>query len=119
RRLEERFEQALDTDGRRVVMLVDEAHDLRPEVLAMMRLLTNFKMDSRLVLSLVLAGQPALGKMLRRDDQEAIARRLSFYAALRPLSEDEARRYVEHRCTLAGASGCLFDASGFAALFEL
>jgi len=82
RRLEERFESTLDNEAVRPVVILDEAHELRPDVLTMLRLLTNFHMDSRLVLSLVLSGQPPLGKMLRRDDQEAIARRLVFYATL-------------------------------------
>ena len=44
-------------DGLRPVILFDEAHDLRPEALAMLRLLTNFEMDSRLVVSVILCGQ--------------------------------------------------------------
>lgn len=89
RRLQERFEHTLNTDGRRPVLLLDEAHDMRPDVLGMIRLLTNFEMDSRLVLSVVLAGQPPLGTMLKRTELEDIAQRISFYATLRPLSRDE------------------------------
>jgi type II secretory pathway predicted ATPase ExeA len=119
RRLEERFQSTLDTDGLRPVLFLDEAHELRPDVLGMLRLLTNFEMDSRLVLSLVLCGQTPLGKLLSRDDQEAIARRLAFYATLRPLSAEETRSYVEHRCTIAGASSCPFDNTALDALFEM
>lgn len=119
RRLEERFESTLDSDGVRPVLVLDEAHELRPDVLAMLRLLTNFKMDSRLVLSLVLSGQPPLGTLLRRDDQEAIARRLVFYATLRTLSDEETRGYVEHRCAIAGAARSPFDAASVNALYEM
>lgn len=119
RRLDEHFQSTLETDGLRPVLVLDESHDLRPDVLNMLRLLTNFEMDRRLVLSLVLAGQPPLATLLRRDDQEAIARRLAFYATLRPLSADETRAYVEHRCTIAGASSCPFDAGALDALFEI
>src|SRR5690606_38940658 len=42
----------------RTVLILDEAHDLRPEVLSTLRVLTNFAMDSRLMLSVILAGQP-------------------------------------------------------------
>lgn len=47
RKLAERFEATLDEGGLRPVLVIDEAHELRPEVLSMLRLLTNFKMDSR------------------------------------------------------------------------
>ncbi len=53
RRLQERLAASLDIDGLRPVLLLDEAHDIRPEVLGMLRILTNFDMDSRLVVSMV------------------------------------------------------------------
>ena len=67
RKLQEAFEHTF-SDGMRPVILLDEAHDLRPEALAMLRVLTNFSMDSRLVVSLVLAGQPHLKLLLRRPE---------------------------------------------------
>ncbi len=51
RKLQERFENTATTDGLRPVLLLDECHELRPEVLAMLRILTNFEMDSRLVVT--------------------------------------------------------------------
>jgi general secretion pathway protein A len=119
RRLQEGFEASLDTDSLRPVLVLDEAHDLRPEVLSMLRVLTNFEMDRRLVLSLVLAGQTPLRTLLRREDQEAVARRIAFYASLRLLSDGETQSYIEHRCTIAGAGSCPFDASAVAAVFDI
>jgi type II secretory pathway predicted ATPase ExeA len=119
RRLTERFETTLDDGGLRPVIVLDEAHELRPEVLSMLRLLTNFKMDSRLVLSIILSGQPPLATLLRRDDQEAIARRLVYYATLRTLSDAETRAYVEHRCAIAGAARSPFDDAAVGALYEM
>jgi type II secretory pathway predicted ATPase ExeA len=119
RKLTERFETTLDDGGLRPVLVLDEAHELRPDVLSMLRLLTNFKMDSRLVLSIVLSGQPPLGTLLRRDDQEAIARRLVYYATLRTLSDAETHAYVEHRCAIAGAARSPFDPASVDALYEM
>ena len=99
--------------------LLDEAHDLRPESLAMLRLLTNFDMDSRLVVAVVLAGQPPLRTLLGHPDQVAMAQRLSHYATLRLLSRDETRAYVEHRCAIAGAQANPFDTDAYQALFEI
>ena len=104
RKLQDRFRQTSDTDGLRPVLILDEAQDLRPDTLAMLKVLTNFDMDSRLVLSIVLAGQPKLRDLLRLDDLEDVARRLAHYATLRTLTRDEIGRYIEHRCTIAGAA---------------
>lgn len=119
RNLQSRFVEDADAAGRRPVLILDEAHDLRLETLAMIRLLTNFDMDSRLVLSIVLAGQVRLRELLRRDDLEDVARRLSLCATLRCLSRDETSRYLEHRCTIAGAVKVPFDGGAVDALFEI
>ena len=119
RRLQEHFAAVADTDGLRPVLLIDEGHELRINVLAMFRLLTNFEMDSRLVLSIVLAGQLGLRTMLRRDELEDIARRIAHYAALRPLSRDETQQYMEHRCTVAGADTVPFDDAARDAIYEI
>jgi general secretion pathway protein A len=119
RRLQEHFTTVADTDGLRPVLLVDEAQDLRRDVLSMLRLLTNFDMDSRLLVSIILAGQNGLRALLRHDDMEDIARRISHYACLRTLSKPEATRYIEHRCTIAGATVTPFDDSAKDAIFEI
>ncbi len=119
RRLQEHFLNASDTDGLRPVLLLDEAHDLRVDVLAMIRLLTNFDMDSRLVVSVILSGQKPLARLLGRDDLEDVARRLAHFASLRVLSRDETVRYVDHRLTVAGASKIPFDAGAQDALYEI
>lgn len=119
RKLQEAFAHSADSDGLRPVLVLDEAHDLRSESLSMLRLLTNFEMDSRLVVSVVLAGQPPLRTLLGRPDQLAMAQRLAHYATLRLLSRDETRAYVVHRCTVAGAQTDPFDADAHEALFEI
>jgi type II secretory pathway predicted ATPase ExeA len=119
RRLQEHFEQVRTEGALCPVLLVDESQDLRPEVLAMLGVLTNFQMDSALVLSLVLAGQSALRTLLQRDSHEAIARRIVHYATLRPLSQAETRDYLEHRTTVAGATAFPFDAQATEVIYEI
>lgn len=119
RRLQERFSSSLDIDGIRPVVIVDEAHDIRPEVLGLFRVLTNFEMDNRLVVSLILAGQAPLQKMLQHPKLEDVARRLAHYASLRLLSRKETSQYVGHRCRIAGSGGCPFDNGAMEALYEI
>lgn len=119
RRLQERFETCHSSDGLRPVLILDEAHDLRPDVLGMLRILTNFDMDSRLVLSMVLAGQPSLLTLLKRDELEAVSRRMGHLATLRLLSRGESRQYMEHRVRVAGGRQFPFDDQATEAVFEL
>lgn len=117
--VQESVEQRTSDDGVRTLLILDEAHEMRPDVLGMLRLLTNFSMDSRLVLSVLLVGQPLLGQLLRRAELEDLAQRLTWYGTLRPLSRDETHAYVTHRCTLAGATPVPFDERALEALYEM
>jgi general secretion pathway protein A len=76
-------------------------------------------MDSRLVLSVVLAGQPPLGTLLSREDLDAVAQRLAHYATLRLLSRDETTQYIEHRCAIAGAASTPLDGGAIDAIYEM
>ena len=49
KRLQQHYSETLQIDGLRPVLILDEAHDIRPEVLGILKILTNFDMDSRLV----------------------------------------------------------------------
>jgi len=118
-RVQERFADATDTEGLRPLLILDEAHDMRPDVLAMLRILTNFDMDSRLVLSVLLVSQPPLATMLRSEALEAVARRIAHYATLRTLTREETADYVRHRCTVAGATTVPFDDRSLDAIYEI
>jgi type II secretory pathway predicted ATPase ExeA len=119
RRIQEAVRNEFDTDAVRPVLIIDDAHALRPEVLGMLRVLTNFDMDSRLVLSLVLIGQQPLADLLRRPEHEDMARRIVHYGVLGPLSREEVQRYIAHRCAVAGSPRVPFDASSLDAIFEV
>jgi general secretion pathway protein A len=119
RNIQARFLNTADTDGLRSVLIMDDAHELRADTMTMLRVLTNYSMDSRLVLSVILAGQPPLRALLTRDTLEDVARRLAHYATLRPLSRTETEKYIEHRCTIAGASVVPFDGKAVDAIYEI
>lgn len=119
RRIQEHFSAVTVTDGIRPVLVIDDAHEFRPDVLGILRAITNFDMDSRLVVSIVLAGQTPLRTLLRRANLQDVARRISHYATLRTLSPDETLTYIEHRCTVAGAVTMPFDTGALDTIYDL
>ena len=106
-------------DALRPVIIIDEAHEFRPEVLGLLRLLTNFEVDSKLVISVILAGQPPLRRLLRRDDMAAVRGRLSYVGTLRTLTREESHAYVRYRAELAGAPKPVFDQHALDAIYEV
>ena len=93
--------------GRRVVLMVDEAQNLAPEVLEQVRLLANLETGSQPLLQIILAGQPGLGKTLARPDLEQLRQRVAVTYHLAPLDEEEVAPYIHHRLECAG--GTRFD----------
>lgn len=101
------------------MLICDDAHEIRNEALSLVKMITNYDMDSRLVVSVVLVGQPPLRRTLQREDLEDVSRRIAHYADLRLLSREETRNYVEHRCAVAGNVTPPFDDAALEAIFEL
>lgn len=91
--------------GRQIVVLVDEAQNLAFEVLEQVRLLSNLEADDQKLMQIILIGQPELDAKLREKRLRQLRQRILVYYRLRPLSREETGRYIEHRLTLAGASG--------------
>ena len=119
RKLQQRFAAQLDDEGLRPVLFLDEAQDMRPEVLATLRILTNFDLDSRLILSVILAGDSRLQPLLERHELEPVRRRLAHVATLPLLARDQTRAYLEHRLRLAGAEPQVFLDEACDAVFEI
>ena len=119
RNLQQHFMQNMDTDGLRSVLIIDESHGMKLEVLSMLKVLCNFEMDSRLVVSIILCGKSPLRNMLSRADMEDVARRFSHYATLRPFTRDETFNYIKHRCAIDGVSSLPFDSGAMDAIFEI
>ncbi|MCC5860922.1 MAG: AAA family ATPase [Gammaproteobacteria bacterium] len=103
--------------GRRTVLVVDEAQNLRPEVLEQVRLLTNLETARQKLLQIILIGQPELRELLDRHDLRQLAQRITGRYHLEPLDRDDTARYVEHRLRVAGAPAQLFTAPGLRELY--
>ena len=95
-------------DGRRVIVIVDEAQNLSAEVLEQVRLLTNLETPTQKLLQIILIGQPELRELLDRTDLRQLAQRITGRYHLKPLSRDETQQYVRHRLRVAGAAGEIF-----------
>lgn len=96
------------SQGRRVVLIVDEAQNLAPEVLEQIRLLTNLETETQKLLQIILIGQPELRRLLGREDLRQLAQRITGRYHLDPLSREETAAYVRHRLRVAGATSDIF-----------
>jgi general secretion pathway protein A len=100
-----RFLLAQAAEGNDVVLLIDEAQDLDPELLEQVRLLSNLETDQRKLLQIVLIGQPELREKLNQKGLRQLRQRITVRYHLAPLDRLETERYISHRLRVAGADG--------------
>lgn len=106
-------------EGRRTVLIVDEAQNMTPDVLEELRMLTNLNADKDHLLHVILVGQAQLRDTLRRPELEQFAQRIAVDYHLEPLNESETQSYIAHRVKLAGkAQGEVFTADACAAVYD-
>jgi general secretion pathway protein A len=105
--------------GRRVVVMVDEAQNLSPDVLEQVRLLTNLETATQKLLQIILVGQPELREILGRSDLRQLAQRITGRYHLEALSKPETIAYVRHRLRVAGATADVFTPSALREVHRL
>jgi len=110
---------AAHAEGRRTILVVDEAQNLSPAVLEQVRLLTNLETAKQKLLQIILIGQPELRELLARNDLRQLAQRITGRYHLEPLTGEETALYIEHRLKVAGALGEVFDGSAKKEAFRL
>ncbi len=106
-------------EGRRVVLIVDEAQNLSTKVLEEIRLLSGIETQKEKMLSVILVGQPELEEVLDSPQMEQLAQRTRLRYHLKALSPDETRQYIEHRLKVAGAGEePIFDEDCYPIIFK-
>src|ERR1700733_14264675 len=106
-------------NARRIVLVVDEAQNLAPEVLEQVRLLTNLETNTQKLLQIILIGQPELRDLLARNELRQLAQRVTGRYHLHPLSAAETAAYAPPRPRVSGATSDIFSSMALAELFPL
>lgn len=91
--------------GRTVVLVIDEAQNLAPEVLEEIRLLSNLETETEKLVQIVLAGQPELARVLSRTELRQLSQRITVRYHLRTMDYADACAYIGHRLEVAGSRG--------------
>jgi general secretion pathway protein A len=90
------------SNGKKVVLIVDEAQNLNRKVLEEIRLLSGIETQKEKVLRIILAGQPELKETLESPRLKQLIQRIRLRFHIGPLDRREMQEYVEHRLSVAG-----------------
>jgi general secretion pathway protein A len=105
-------------EARRIVLIVDEAQALTPELLEQIRLLTNLETPKKKLLQIILIGQPELRDLLDRPEMRQVAQRITGRYHLEPLGKEDTTLYVRHRMNVAGAQRDVFTPAAIRTLYR-
>lgn len=105
--------------GKRVVVVVDEAHLLAPDQLEELRLLTNTEMDSHSPFACLLIGQPTLRRRIKLGTFAALDQRIALRFAMPPMTPTETAGYIAHHLQLAGRADTLFSDDATALIHQV
>lgn len=98
-----RFLLEQDRAGRTVILIVDEAQNLSPQLLEQVRMISNLETERDKLIQIVLAGQPELQQILARHDLRQLNQRITVRCRLAPMGLDDTEAYIRHRLKIAGS----------------
>lgn len=90
------------------VLIIDEAQNLKADLLEQIRLLSNLETEKEKLLQIILVGQPELREKLASKDLVQLRQRIAIRYHILPLDRDEVNGYITHRLKIAGSSGRIF-----------
>jgi putative secretion ATPase (PEP-CTERM system associated) len=93
------------SQGKRCLLIVDEAQNLQPQAVEELRMLSNFQFGDQALLQTFLIGQPEFRDILQSPGMLQLRQRVTARCHLGPLDEEDTQGYVEHRLKCAGYSG--------------
>jgi general secretion pathway protein A len=89
--------------GNNAILIIDEAQNLKPNILEQIRLLSNLETDKEKLLQVILVGQPELNDKLQLRELRQLRQRIMVRYHIAPLAKGEVFAYIQHRLSIAGA----------------
>jgi type II secretory pathway predicted ATPase ExeA len=103
--------------GKRTVLIIDEAQNLKAEMLEELRMLSNVNNEKDQLLQMILVGQPELLDVLKRTDLRQFVQRISVHCHLEALDAAETAAYIRHRLSVVGGNSEIFNDRACAAVY--
>lgn len=110
---------ALYNKGKRLVILIDEAHFLKPDALHLLRTLSNLETEHEKLVTVVLVAEKSLAQRLNRPTYDSLRGRITFSVGLEPLTAEETEQFIKFRLLKCGGPVHLLDAEGYAMVHRI
>lgn len=105
-------------ENKKVLLIIDEAQRLKPELLEEIRLLSNIEKQKNKLLNIFFVGQNEINEILSRTENRALRQRITLNHDIDPLTENETEEYIRYRLRVAGCESQIFDSEAFHEIFS-
>lgn len=107
------------SQNKNIILLIDEAQNLKTEILEQLRLLSNLETTSSKLIQIILVGQPELGDLLDSHELRQLSQRITLSCHLVPLTSQETTQYIGHRISIASHKpGATFTRQASKAIYQ-
>ena len=113
-----RFLENCDSENKKVLLIIDEAHRLRQELLDLVQLLSNIKREDKELLNIMFVGQNEFIDIISNKKNLALKQKITINFHINPLRWSEICEYILHRLNVAGSIKSIFTASAIGAIFS-
>ena len=107
------------SEGKKVILLIDEAQNLSRNILEQLRLLSNLETNKEKLLQIILVGQPELSDILDSHELRQLGQRITLRCHITPLNFKETLEYIKFRINIAARNaGTKFDRSAYRQIYN-
>lgn len=109
----------LHKQGKRLLVMIDEAHFLKADALHLLRTLANLETEREKLITVLLIAEPALRRRLSAPGYAALRGRITFMIELKPMSPEETEQYIKYRLLKCGGTTDLLPGRLYATIHQL
>ena len=113
-----RFLNNCDSENKKVLLVIDEAHRLRQELLDLVQLLSNIKREDKELLNVMFVGENEFIDIISNKKNLALKQKITINFHINPLRRSEICEYILHRLNIAGSIKSIFTASAIGSIFS-
>ncbi|MGD9368048.1 MAG: AAA family ATPase, partial [Desulfobacteraceae bacterium] len=112
------FLQEKAANRQQVLLIIDEAQRLDPDLMEDIRVLSNIEFFDRKLINIFFVGQPEFNQMLMSEQNRALAQRITIRYQIEPLNQHETAGYVRHRLKVAGGTKQIFKENAIQSVYD-
>jgi type II secretory pathway predicted ATPase ExeA/predicted Zn-dependent protease len=113
-----RIFRRVEAQGKKLLLVIDEAHLLSGDQLEEIRLISNIESSQKKLITIILIGQNELNEKLSSDSCRALRQRITLYYQLLPFTSEETVQYINHRLRIAGTSETIFSSGALEEIYK-